>query len=170
MITVRRSRPVELDARDLERFARDQIRVFIGQRFKERNLERLVAALLKAEGYQTQQAPVGADGGVDIVAGRGTMGFEPPRLCVQVKSSDQPADVKILRELQGVMTTFGAQQGLLVFALGGAAGTGQVLAFSIGAQASIVACNILLGLVAALALFGHVRLGAIRQEARSQAS
>jgi restriction system protein len=42
------------------------------------------------------------------------MGFDPPRLCVQVKSSDQPLDVHVLRELQGVMKRFGAQQGLLV--------------------------------------------------------
>jgi restriction system protein len=42
------------------------------------------------------------------------MGFDPPRLCVQVKSSDTPEDVKTLRELQGVMRNFGAEQGLLV--------------------------------------------------------
>ena len=56
----------------------------------------------------------GADGGVDIVAGRGAMGFEPPRLCVQVKSSQYPEDIKTVRELQGVMRQFGASQGLLV--------------------------------------------------------
>jgi uncharacterized membrane protein YbhN (UPF0104 family) len=64
----------------------------------------------------------------------------------------------------------GAQQGLLVFALGGAASTGQVLAYSIGAQACISACNVALGLVAAFALFGHTRMGAIRREARAHAT
>lgn len=42
------------------------------------------------------------------------MGFDTPRLCVQVKSSDSPVDVRVLRELQGVMKNFGAEQGLLV--------------------------------------------------------
>ncbi len=61
----------------------------------------------------------------------------------------------------------GAQQGLLVFALGGAATSGQVLAFSIGAQAVIVAFNIVLGLIALVVIFGHVKLGAVRREADS---
>lgn len=69
---------------------------------------------LPAEGYRTLEAPAGPDGGVDIVAGRGPMGFDAPRLCVQVKSSDQPQDVKVLRELQGVMRNYRADQGLLV--------------------------------------------------------
>ena len=42
------------------------------------------------------------------------MGFDAPRLGVQVKSSDNPIDVKILRELQGALENFGADQGLLV--------------------------------------------------------
>jgi len=99
---------------DLEAYARDLIRTHIGQRFRGHELQRLVTAILDAQGYQTQNAPPGPDGGVDIVAGRGPMGFEQPRLCVQVKSSDSPLDVKALRELQGVMSNFGADQGLLV--------------------------------------------------------
>lgn len=42
------------------------------------------------------------------------MGFDAPRLCVQVKSSDTPADVKVYRELKGTMQSFGADHGLLV--------------------------------------------------------
>jgi uncharacterized membrane protein YbhN (UPF0104 family) len=60
----------------------------------------------------------------------------------------------------------GAQQSLLVFALGGAATSGQVLAFSIGGQAVILAFNVLLGMVAAFLLFGHVRLRALQGEAQ----
>jgi len=33
---------------------------------------------------------------------------------VQVKSGNDPVDVKVLRELQGVMKNFGAESGLLV--------------------------------------------------------
>lgn len=99
---------------DLEEFAHDQIRAHIARNFRTHDLARLVDELLKAQGYQTQMSAPGPDGGVDIVAGRGPMGFDPPRLCVQVKSSDQPLDVHVLRELQGIMKRFGAQQGLLV--------------------------------------------------------
>lgn len=99
---------------DLEEFGRDQISTYIGQKFRGHELTRLVTALLRAQGYQTQMAPPGADGGVDIIAGRGPLGFDAPRLCVQVKSSDEPLSVGPLRELQGVLRHFGAQQGLLV--------------------------------------------------------
>ena len=42
------------------------------------------------------------------------MGFDSPRICVQVKSGRQAAGVSVLRELQGVMQTFKADHGLLV--------------------------------------------------------
>lgn len=61
----------------------------------------------------------------------------------------------------------GAQQGLLVFSLAGVATTGQVLAFSIGAQALIVVFNILLGLLAIFALFGHLKMSSVRRAAHS---
>lgn len=42
------------------------------------------------------------------------MGFGHPRIAIQVKSGDMPADVSVLRELQGVMPRFGAEHGLIV--------------------------------------------------------
>ena len=51
---------------------------------------------------------------MSIIAGTGPMGFDRPRLAVQVKSSDSPVDVSVVRELQGVMPRFGADQGLVV--------------------------------------------------------
>lgn len=59
----------------------------------------------------------------------------------------------------------GAQQGLLVLALGGAATSTQILAFSVGAQVVVTIANILLGLVAIYASFGHIRLRRIREDA-----
>jgi len=107
--------PVDEEALlDIPQYAKDQIRTYIGQKFKGHELSRLVTALLKAQGYQTQMAPPGADGGVDIIAGQGPLGFDPPRLCVQVKSSDAVTDVKPIRELRGVLQHFGADQGLFV--------------------------------------------------------
>ena len=99
---------------DLSAVATDQIIEFIGRKFRGHDLARLVAGVLRAQGYEARVSSPGADGGVDIVAGRGPMGFDPPRLCVQVKSGDEPVGVNVLRELQGVMKNYQAEQGLIV--------------------------------------------------------
>jgi restriction system protein len=99
---------------DVEQFAADKIVNYISRKFRGHDLARLVAGVLTAEGYRVLLSPPGADGGVDIIAGVGPMGFDRPRLAVQVKSSDSPADVSVVRELQGVMPRFGADQGLVV--------------------------------------------------------
>jgi restriction system protein len=44
----------------------------------------------------------------------GALGFDPPRICVQVKSQASTVDAPVVRELQGVMHNFQAQHGLLV--------------------------------------------------------
>lgn len=100
--------------RDLEQDGRDEIIDFIRSRFKGHGLGRIVDALLRAQGLETRVSPPGPDGGVDIVAGGGVMGFDEPRIVVQVKSQQGPADVTVLRELKGTMSDFGADRGLLV--------------------------------------------------------
>jgi len=104
----------ENGATDVEQVARDQIMSHIEQNFKGHDLARLVDAVLQADGYVTESSSPGPDGGVDILAGQGTLGFQQPRLCVQVKSSQSPAEVTILRALQGTMQNYKADQGLLV--------------------------------------------------------
>ena len=99
---------------DLAVLANDQVVRHIQSNFSGHDLSRLVDSVLMAEGWVTKFSPPGADGGVDILAGRGSLGLEAPRLCVQVKSQPSPADVTIYRTLQGTMQTFQAQQGLLV--------------------------------------------------------
>ncbi len=99
---------------DVARTARDQILDHIRSRFPGHEFARLVEAVLQAEGYFTQLSPAGPDGGVDILAGRGSLGFEGPKLCVQVKATAGPADVTVLRSLVGTMQSFNADQGLLV--------------------------------------------------------
>ena len=99
---------------DLGQFAEDQLHTFIEQKFKGHAMAQLVEGVLQASGYITALSPPGPDGGVDIVAGRGNLGFEGPRLCVQVKSSSSTVGVEVLRGLHGSMKTFGADQGLLV--------------------------------------------------------
>ncbi len=104
----------EIETTDIEEVAKDQILEHIQNKFSGHKLATLVDAVLKAEGYITRVSLPGPDGGVDILAGTGSMGFGPPRLCVQVKSSTSPADVGVLRELQGILKNFGAEQGVLV--------------------------------------------------------
>ncbi len=99
---------------DLVEVADDAIRLKIGTIFKGHKLSTLIGAILETHGYRVVVSPPGADGGVDIAAGKGPLGFDPPRLVVQVKSQDAPVDVGVLRELQGVMRQFSAEQGLLV--------------------------------------------------------
>ncbi|MCY3841866.1 MAG: restriction endonuclease [Gammaproteobacteria bacterium] len=99
---------------DFRELAHDQIVHEIQTRFSGHALTGLVEAVLSAEGWTTTQSPPGPDGGVDILAGRGPLGLDPPRLCVQVKSQTSPTDVTVYRGLQGTMQSFKAEQGLLV--------------------------------------------------------
>lgn len=99
---------------DLSGQAHDQIVAYIQARFAGHALADLVNAVLGAEGWVSKLSPPGPDGGVDILAGRGSLGLDPPRLCVQVKSQNSTADVTVYRTLQGTMQTFKAEQGLLV--------------------------------------------------------
>ncbi len=107
--------PVDTEAPiDIEVYAKDQIIKHIGAKFKGHGLSRLVEAILRAQGYVVRQSPPGPDGGVDILAAAGPLGFDRPRVCVQVKSSSSPIDVNILRELQGIIAKYKAEQGLLI--------------------------------------------------------
>jgi len=99
---------------DLEELAHDQIARLISARFKGHGLTRLVEAILKAQGYTTYRSPEGADGGVDILAGAGQLGFGRPRLCVEVKSESGPIDRSTVDKLLGAVSKFGADEGLFV--------------------------------------------------------
>jgi len=99
---------------NLEELAHDQIAQLISARFKGHNLTRLVEAILIAQGYTTYRSPEGVDGGVDILAGAGPLGFGVPRLCVEVKSESSPIDRPTVDKLLGAVTKFGAQEGLFV--------------------------------------------------------
>ncbi len=99
---------------DLEEFARDEIAKHIIRNFKGHGLERLVEAILQAQGYTTYHSPAGPDKGIDILAAAGSLGFGRPRICVQVKSTDAPVDTPTLNQLIGSMQNVQADQGLLV--------------------------------------------------------
>jgi restriction system protein len=102
------------DTINLERTARDEIVKFIQSKFKSHDLAQLVGAILRAQGYKTEVSLPGPDGGVDILAGSGSLGLDQPRLCVQVKSGAGAEGQKTFNELLGVVSKFASQQGLLV--------------------------------------------------------
>lgn len=97
---------------DIEQVAYDQITSRIAEDFAGHGLATLVTSLLTAQGMHCTQSPPGPDGGIDIVAGRGLLGLDDP-IIVQVKSGAQVGS-PVVSQLHGVMSTYGARQGLLV--------------------------------------------------------
>lgn len=106
--------PPPIENIDLEETGRDRIARLLEQKFKGHNLTRLVEAILKAQGYTTYMSPPGPDKGIDILAAPGPLGFGNPRLCVQVKSGNDPVDSPTLNQLIGAMQNVQADQGLIV--------------------------------------------------------
>lgn len=99
---------------DLGQIARDQIERHISANFVGHAFTRLIAAILEAQGYRVRVSPPGSDRGVDIVAGLGALGFDGPRLVVQVKSGDVVADQPALQGLLGCIQDTHAEHGLMV--------------------------------------------------------
>ena len=99
---------------NVEDFAADKIERLISKKFKGYDMERLVEAVLKAQGYTVYHSPKGPDKGVDLLAAPGPLGFGTPRICVQVKSGSSPTDRPTLDQLIGTMQNVQADQGLFV--------------------------------------------------------
>ena len=97
--------------RDVAEDALDQIATRIGEEFAGHDLAHLVAALLEADGFVTEESPPGIDGGIDVLAGRGALGFESPRVLVQVKTGQVGGPV--ISQLNGLVSTHGADFGLI---------------------------------------------------------
>jgi restriction system protein len=75
-------------AEDIEETTRDFVLKTLAQELKGHPLADFVAQLLNTMGYRTRVSAEGPDGGVDIVAHKDELGFEPPIIKVQVKSSE----------------------------------------------------------------------------------
>ncbi|MBU6244721.1 MAG: restriction endonuclease [Actinomycetales bacterium] len=105
---------LEAGTADLEENARTRIQTLIQEGFAGHDMARLVEAVLTVEGFVCERKGPGADGGVDILAGRGVLGLDPPRLVVQVKSESTPVGDPVVQTLQGAITRFSADQALLV--------------------------------------------------------
>ncbi len=98
----------------IQESAHAEIAERIHSRFPAHELERLVAAILEAEGYVALQSHEGSDQGVDVLAGQGPMGFESPKICVQVKHTNSQIGAPDVQNLRGAMQDFSAEHGLFV--------------------------------------------------------
>ncbi len=88
-------------AEDIEQNTRDFILKTLAQELKGHALAEFVAHLLGAMGYRTRISPEGPDGGVDIIAHKDELGFEPPIIKVQVKSTEGSIGDPIVSQLYG---------------------------------------------------------------------
>lgn len=99
---------------DTEQYARDEIAKYISQKFPGAELARLVEAILQAQGYITEKTASLSEGNIDLLAASGNVGFDYPRIYVQIKTSSVPVDVKALKELQDAMSRSKADHGLMI--------------------------------------------------------
>lgn len=65
---------------DLDQVIKERIIARFRRRYAGKDLEYLVASILQAHGYHVMQTREGPDGGIDILAGKGDLGFGEPRL------------------------------------------------------------------------------------------
>jgi restriction system protein len=80
--------------------------------FKGHALEHFVAHLLEAMGFRAHVTKKSGDGGVDIIAHKDALGFEPPIIKVQVKSGEGAIGEPEVKQLKGNLS--GGEKGLLV--------------------------------------------------------
>lgn len=105
---------VALVAEDIEQQTADFIIKAIAKELKGKALEYFVAHLLQRMGYRTRVSPEGTDGGIDIIAHRDELGFEPPIIKVQVKSSEGNVGAPEVQALNGNVRENNGEYGLLV--------------------------------------------------------
>lgn len=100
---------------DIEETTRDFILKKISQELKGHPLTDFIANLLNTLGYRARVSPEGPDGGIDIIAHKDELGFEPPIIKVQVKSSEGNVGDPIVSALYGKV---GANEYGLLITLG----------------------------------------------------
>ncbi len=100
---------------DIEQNTRDYIIKRLSQQLKGHPFAHFVAHLLERMGYRTRVSLEGPDGGIDIIAHKDELGFEPPIIKVQVKSNDGSIGIDAVSALYGKL---GAVEFGLVVTLG----------------------------------------------------
>lgn len=102
-------------AEDIEETTRDFVLKRLAQELKGHPFAEFVGHLLNCMGYRTRVSSEGPDGGIDIVAHKDELGFEPPIIKVQVKSNEGSIGDPVVSALYGKV---GAQEFGLLVALG----------------------------------------------------
>lgn len=91
---------VAATADDIKQSTIDYIIKTLSRDLKGYSLEDFMADLLRAMGYRTTVSKRGGDSGIDIVAYKDEL---PPRILVQVKSTDGNVNEKTIQSLKGAM-------------------------------------------------------------------
>ena len=92
---------VGLVAEEIEQTTRDFILKELAKELKGHPLAEFIAHLLNAMGYRTRVSPEGPDAGIDVIAHRDELGFEPPIVKVQVKSTEGSVGDPVVSQLYG---------------------------------------------------------------------
>ncbi|MFT3805724.1 restriction endonuclease [Arenimonas sp.] len=85
---------------DIEEQAREQIKDMVAS-LEPREMEQLVAGILRAMGFKTRVSPIGPDRGKDIIASPDGFGFRDPRIVVEVKHRSGQMGSPALRSFLG---------------------------------------------------------------------
>src|SRR6266540_1151725 len=109
---VKKDQSVALLAEDIQETTRDFVLKTLSQELKGHPLAEFVAHLLNTMSYRTRVSPEGPDGGIDIIAHRDELGFEPPIIKVQVKSTNGSVGDPVASALYGKVS--GGEFALLV--------------------------------------------------------
>jgi len=97
---------------EIEENTRDFVLKTLAQELKGHRFAHFVAQLLEVMSYRTRVSPEGPDGGIDIIAHRDELGFEPPIIKVQVKSNEGSIGDPVVSALYGKVDA--SEFGLLV--------------------------------------------------------
>jgi len=111
-VAVTEDETVTAVAEDIEESTRDFVLKKLARELKGHPFADFVAHLLKAMGYKTRVSPEGPDGGIDIIAHKDDLGFEPPIVKVQVKSREGSTGDPEVSQLIGKLSP--SEHGLFV--------------------------------------------------------
>jgi len=96
-------------AEEIAQNTRDFVLKTLAHELKGHAFSHFIAHLLGTMNYRCRVSPEGPDGGVDIIAHKDELGFEPPIIKVQVKSTEGSIGEPVVSQLNGKVdrTEFG---------------------------------------------------------------
>ena len=105
---------IQVVAEEVEENTRDFVIKRLAQELKGHPFSKFIAHLLGTMGYRTRVSPEGPDGGIDIIAHKDELGFEPPIIKVQVKSSEGNIGAPMVQALFGNVEPGSGEFGLFI--------------------------------------------------------